>query len=64
MNCRSFYGKVTRHTLLEDGIAEVENSEGTSADIVITGPLEGGESSDIEDLHDDRRHYDRRQCAP
>ena len=39
--------------MLQDAIAEFEKSDGRGADIAIAGPLEGGEGSDIEDLHDD-----------
>ena len=58
MNCSSSYGTITHHRFLQDAIDEVENSAGIAADIIITGPLEVGEGSDIEDIDNDNLEDD------
>lgn len=50
MKTRSFYGKLTHHRYLQDTIYEVKNSASTAVVIVITGSLECGYGSDIEDF--------------
>ena len=55
MNSRTFYGsKVIHHRFLKDTYNEIEESEHEGS-IVITGPPNNGEESDIEIEDEDRK---------
>ena len=53
MDTNSFYGKVSHHRYLRHAVDEIEESSTTRADIVITGPPDGGDGSDTECADED-----------
>ena len=53
MDTKFFYGRVTHHRYLSEAIDEVATSSTAGADIVITGPPDGGDGSDLECCDED-----------
>lgn len=62
MDPKVFYGKVVHHRLLREAVEFLETSKVETADVVIVGPPEGGEDSDIEAVDDDNMVED--PCMP
>ena len=53
MDTKLFYGRVTHQWYLSEAIDEVVTNSTAGADIVITGPPDGGDGSDLECCDED-----------
>ena len=51
-SAKSFYGKRTQHHFLFDAVKQIQDDDSKSVDIVIIGPLTGGQDNDLENEDD------------